>query len=160
MRLYASPKPATGGGGITVVSFAPPTGAQYNLTGSQTTVDDANVTISRAAPASGKQLVTMTFNLTVSESGAGAAQAIFMLVTHGTSSIVGAPTRVFNSVVPGTDLTLEVTVRWLITGLTPGDGYGYDLAGYITSGGVVAATVNTDDGANNWGPVTMTIQDA
>lgn len=148
------------GGGMTVAQYNPVGGVTYNMTGSQATLDATNVTVARNAPASGRQLLTMTFNLTVNEGGAAAAQAIFMAVTHGTSTIVGVPTRVFNAVVSGTALTQEVTVRWLITGLTPGNSYGYDLAGYITSGGVVTATVQADNGASNWGPITMSIQDA
>jgi len=111
------------------------------------------------APASGNVLVTASF---VTVQATGTAAVAFALAAHGTVSplvgnaIQGSPAN--------TSANQPTVIRFLVTGLTPGNSYNLDLLG--ATGNVSDAleilalqmTATTITSGNRGGPVVMTVQ--
>jgi hypothetical protein len=109
-------------------SYAP--GSQTALTATSTTLtalSSANVnTGSFTAPASGSVLVTVSFVAAFSAANPWAAG----LLDHGGSTIRGYLTQPLDS---ATSPKRPYTLPFLVTGLTSGTSYNFDLAAAVTS---------------------------
>jgi hypothetical protein len=112
-------------------------------------VDATNLTLTVTAPASGRVRLTAWFVTGTSSNTGHIAVGWF---THGTTTLVG---QVYNWM-PGVTANEVRCVSWLITGLTPGNSYHYDLAWgssatsatvtlYATA--ITTTTVSTTSGA-------------
>ena len=145
----------------TPVSYAPAT--QTVLTVSSTTMaafDSTHVnTGSFTAPPSGSVMVTASFTMVQSASAGGA----FGLAAHGTVTPIVANEWIFRD--SAVTIPRPYTINFLVTGLTAGTAYNFDLVGAMTSGDTMslyALGVNGTSPTMNLGgsgsPVTMTVQ--
>jgi lysophospholipase L1-like esterase len=134
--------------------------SQTLLTSTGTTysaLSSSNVnTGSFTAPPSGAVWVTVSCvitNVTAAGDVAGLA-----LLDHGTSNMRGFASQ---GAMPSTTSPQPVTIPILVTGLTPGNPYDFDLASGAPSGTVTVyayGQATTTPGANRGAPVTMTVQ--
>jgi hypothetical protein len=139
------------------------TGGAVTLTGAGTgAVALPNIsTGSFTAPASGKVVVTATFVAQVSSDG---DQCAFGLAAHGTlTPMVGYLTQ-FKF--PGSAFPMPMSVSFLVTGLSAGSSYNFDLMfSIVSSSGTLTvyameqqtATPAFSSGTTG-GPVLMTVQ--
>jgi hypothetical protein len=112
------------------------------------------------APPSGDVVVTASFTGAASAAGVFTA---FGLATHGTvSPIVGNEWVTKES---ASTATLPFTVSFLVTGLTPGNSYNFDLLGACTSGDTFtiyaigqSSTTPTLSSAGQGSPVVITVE--
>ena len=116
----------------------------------------ANInTGSFTAPASGSVVITVSCAAQISTA---ASCAMFGLAAHGTTTLTG---NLFNYTDGNGGETRPVSITFLVTGLTPGTSYNFDLMGAVGgAGGTIsvvalgATAVATTKGA----PVIMTVQ--
>jgi len=145
----------------TPTSYAP--GAQTIVSVSTATMaafDSNNInTGSFVAPPSGSVMVTASFAMVQSASVGGA----FGLAAHGTvTPMVASEWIVRDSAVT---IPRPYIINFLVTGLTPGTSYNFDLMGAITAGNTmslyalgVSGTSPTMTIGGSGAPVTMTVQ--
>jgi hypothetical protein len=145
----------------TPTSYGP--GTQTLLTATTTTMaafSSANVnTGSFVAPASGSVVVTATFSPGMS---VAANQCAVGLADHGTTNMRG---NISAMEISSVSSITPVSIEFLVTGLTSGTSYNFDLMGCCTSTDtltIYAIGVSTSTPALNaggrGGPVTMTVQ--
>lgn len=160
-QLITVPAVASGQYLCPPTSYAPATPA--NLTTASATLAAVSSSLvntgSFTAPPSGSVLVTASFVPSATASQVWA----FALAAHGTV------TPVIGNVVLGlgnsTAQNNPTSIQFLVTGLTPGTSYNFDLLFAIAGGGTLAVRANgqtstTPTGATNApnGPVVMTVQ--
>ena len=144
----------------TPTQYAPASQTQFTI--SSTTfaaVSSSNInTGSFTAPASGAVVVTTTFQAAVSTN---ADYCAFGLCAHGTVTPMIGYTEVVR---PNASLT-SISLSFIVTGLTPGSSYNFDLMAAVQSGislYVIAignsSTTPTLSSAGQGAPVTMTVQ--
>jgi hypothetical protein len=140
-------------------SYAPAEQTTLTVTAqTMTAVSSSNInTGSFTAPASGSVVITVQLVCALSAN----SQVAFGLAAHGTVTPL-----VCNSVVsnPTTSITLK-TLVFLVTGLTPGTSYSFDLLAAVPSGDTLTVyafgTTSTTPTLSSGGagaPVTMTVQ--
>jgi hypothetical protein len=145
----------------TPTSYGPAT--QTLLTATTTTMaafSTSNVnTGSFVAPASGSVVVTATFSPGMS---VAANQCAVGLADHGTTNMRG---NISAMEISSVSSITPVSIEFLVTGLTAGSTYNFDLMGCCTSGDtltIYAIGVSTStpglSAATRGGPVTMTVQ--
>lgn len=128
----------------TVVSYAPASPVSYHLdSGSLAAIDSTNLTITRTAAASGRMLIeaeiVVAGTVTVNE-----PQIYFALVMHGTTTQVGVNAGILGSNVVG-DIQVRVHASFLLTGLSAGTSYSFDLAYLANTSGIFVATAGASD---------------
>jgi hypothetical protein len=143
--------------------YAP--GAQTLLTTTSSTmaaVSSANVnTGAFTAPPSGSVMVAASF---IAQTSANGSALGFGLAQHGTATMAG-----FDQVLklPATTQPFPLALPFLVTGLTPGNSYNFDLMFATAGGGATTVTVfafgpsGTTPALSNAGigcPVVMTVQ--
>lgn len=140
-------------------AYGPASQTQLTVTGTtMAAFSSANVnTGSFTAPASGSVLVTASFTLS---NGTGGSVMNIGLADHGTTTMVAS----FSNFGDGASNTARAyTVRFLISGLTAGSSYNFDLMGgngtagdsiTIDAYGFSSTTATTTPGS----PVIMTVQ--
>jgi hypothetical protein len=157
---------------LAYAKYAPSSLVGYALTtgttGTIAALDPTNLTISFHAPASGSVIARFSIHVRSYQSSNAAGENIPMLgyVTHGTTTQASTIQRFI-------DLSLDTTSSAYVgsmcyyeaevTGLTPGQLYQWDLAGYcyVTStGGGATAYVDSGWGATALGQAVMSIYDA
>jgi hypothetical protein len=137
-----------GGGILKVNRYAPASVSTYTTTSAAlVAMDAANMqTGSFVAPASGQVLVEITFMLQGNTAGSGAAGDL-ALFDHGTTNQRG-DTWFFDVDSIG---EFPITVKWLVSGLTAGNNYNFDLAwaqsGSITLTAKVQAITGVGSGS-------------
>jgi hypothetical protein len=109
------------------------------------------------APASGSVVVTASF---VAQTGTGSTQLAVALAGHGTTTVAGYAYEFESS---STANLLPLSIPFLVTGLTPGNTYNFDLMGSAQSGDAwsIFATGTQSPpvtSGNTGGPVLMTVQ--
>lgn len=113
-------------------------------------------TNSFVAPASGSVMVTFSGVMATSASGNTAGLA---LAAKGTvTPVVGQAVTIGMA---GTTVPFPVTVQFLVTGLTPGSSYQFDLLGAVTSAAtafIYAQGQSSTALASPGGPAVMTVQ--
>ena len=158
--------PSGGGGTVsgqflcTPTSYAPATRTTLSVTGStMAALSSANVNTGNfTAPASGSVLVTVSL---VAQTNTANSQLAFALALHGTSTLVASNVMFDDN---GTNIGRMYSLSFLVTGLTSGDSYNFDLMGctatsdilYVYAQGVSSNTPTF--GSGNQAPVTMTVQ--
>ena len=142
-------------------SYGP--GTQTLLTATTTTMAQFSSSVntgSFVAPASGSVVVTATFSPGMS---VAANQCAVGLADHSTTNMRGNVSAMELSSVSN---IVPVSIEFLVTGLTPGSSYNFDLMGCCTSTdtltiyaiGVSTTTPALNSGGRG-GPVTMTVQE-
>jgi len=131
---------APSGGGPFLVNpptyYAPASAANYTLTTTLTALDTTNLTTgSFVAPASGRVVVKASIQAEQFDSYASGQAIALALFLHGTTSQVGFT---WVSSVPNIDNPIMINALWLVTGLTSGTAYTFDLA----AGTAGSATTN------------------
>lgn len=145
---------------LTPSQYAPSTQATPAVTSTTyAALDTTNInTGSFTAPASGAVLVTASF--VAGQSGTGSVLG-FALVDHGAATVRGKPVQPQSG---GTaNQPVSLTVQFLVTGLTAGNTYNFDLAAAAPSGTItILAFGNTSStaGATRGAPVIMSVQAA
>lgn len=140
------------------------TGAQTLMTttsGTMSAVSSANVnTGSFVAPATGNVVVESAF---VMQAAPNASALGFGLAAHGTSAPMAGADTVWKE--PATTQPFPHVVKSVVTGLTPGTSYNFDLMFAVAAGGTVTVFANAQSGTapslSNSGvgsPVIMTVQ--
>jgi len=156
--------PAVGGGTVsgqllrTPVEYAP--GSQTSLTCSTSTLSafsSANVnTGAFTAPSSGSVLVTATFVISMTTASTNVS---FALAAHGTvTPVLG---HVYTTEISSTAQHLVLSLRFVVSGLTSGNSYNFDLLGAGASNAItilaLGSTSTTPTGTLG-GPVVMSVQ--
>lgn len=161
---------------IARVQYSPTTQTGYPLGLTTAVVDGVNLTIGFVGPPSGAVIVgaNLCANATP-PTNAGAAAAVFLcFVTHGTTTVVSLVKRFLQLAPPGTGTVTGAYIvdtcayEALVTGLTPGQSYQWDLAAFYTTTvtGEGSATVYADGGVYGGtgfgptGPVLLTVKAA
>jgi hypothetical protein len=117
---------------LSLTNYAPAS-ANYTLSATaMTALDTTNLTTSSfVAPANGRVQVTVSGGILI---GAAGARATFAMLNHSGGAQLG-PTISAAFQVGTTTLASCVCQTWTVTGLTPGNSYQLDLAGYSLAGG-------------------------
>jgi hypothetical protein len=135
---------------LTGSQYATAANSTYTTTSnSPTAIDTNNLTLSFTAPSSGQ--VWVRWSAFVGEAGGG-GNVSFGLVTHGTSTVVGAMEGVLANA--GTSANRE-TFEQLLTGLTAGTTYNLDLAWTNALG--TTTTIYYGNSTSYYGPVTWVV---
>jgi hypothetical protein len=126
-------------------------------TGGAVTLTSSAVTTGPFTAVSASALVTASF--VYNQTGSDAVA--FALAAHGQAGPVVGNVVTANSNSQTTAVPLSIP--FLVTGLTPGDSYNYDLLFAIAGGGSVAVRVlgqtsTTPTGESGYGPAVMTVQ--
>ena len=142
--------------------------AGYTFTTALGPFDTVNMTIRFTAPASGSVIAKAAIYLRSMQPSVTTAENIPMMcfVTHGTSTQCSPQQRMIDLQLgtPGGNFVGGTTFyEQPVTGLTPGQVYQWDLAGYYyVTGGTGGATAYTDSGTGTFpvGPAIMSIYDS
>ena len=143
------------------MKYAPSSLANYALTTSLAALDGTNLTISFVAPPSGNVIIEANVHVRQNLiTGVGESYTSLAFVTHGTSTAVSLQQRVIDTnnsqAAAGNFIGQFCTLRQLVTGLTPGNSYQWDLAGLWN--GSSASFVYVDNGASgSIGPALLTV---
>jgi hypothetical protein len=152
--------------------FAPGTLAGYTLTTTLAAPDPTNLTISFVGPPSGNVILQANVwgRLTLSTTVGQEAVIQLCFLSHGTTTVVSPVQRVFDGVAITTAASWVGgcgTYRALVTGLTPGTTYQYDLGAWyaVTGGSGAGGTLYADNGAltsgtGGVGPTLLTVEAA
>lgn len=133
--------PAAASSPLAYVRFAPSSLASYNLPNSVGAFDAINLTIRFTAPQSGNVIVRASGHLRTFQPSAGEINCLLGFVTHGTSTPATPFLRFLDisTAVAPANLTYLGNVCLYeseVTGLTPGQVYQWDFAGYVAPSGV------------------------
>lgn len=139
------------------VSYAPATLDSPSVTStSYTAVSSAHInTGSFTAPPSGSVVITASF--AAQQSAAGNLMG-FALVAHGTSAVAGNAVQLDAQAV---NSQAAYTLQFVLTGLTPGNPYNFDLAAGSPSGTITVHAYGNSSGtatSTRGAPATMTVQ--
>ena len=146
----------------TPTRYAPSSQVTFSSTSATfSAISSANINSgSFTAPASGQVLVTATITSQVASDGTTAA---FGLAAHGTTTPMVAPVSVIKY--PASAMPFPMTIPFLVSTLTAGSAYTFDLMYCVASGGTVttyaygqSGTTPTQGTTGQGGPVVMTVQ--
>jgi hypothetical protein len=149
-------------------TYGPTTQTTYDLTGTLAALDTTNLTIAFTAPASGKVRVTASMYAVVAPTlTVGDVNSIAVgLFVHGTTTQVGSVGQLtgLQSVSSTQSQRVISTAQYMtiITGLTTGSSYQYDVAAQYLGAtpSVAQVIVDSGTGSNNAGPALLAVYSA
>lgn len=148
--------------------YGPTTQTTYDLTGTLAALDTTNLTIAFTAPASGKVRVTVSAYVTVAPilTVGGVSAMVVGLFAHGTTTQVGSVGQLIGlQSVSSTQAQQAISTgqyATLVTGLTAGSSYQYDVAAQYVglTPSVAQIIVDSGTGPNNAGPALLAVYSA
>jgi len=132
------------------MSYAPATAYTPSVPSSFGAIDASNLTVSFTAPSSGSVLVRVSFECRNGTDD----NPVFGLTDHTTHAVV-AP--LFGGLQIGLGPYIPISFALLITGLTSGGTYQYDLSGKSSSSTLGVVGTGTPSSAVGYAPVTMEV---
>ena len=143
---------SSGGGTLGATRFAPATVATKTASSTALTdLDAALLTVSFAAPTSGKVQV----DLSATVKGSTAATRSYWGLRSGTADVAGSLVMVHEGIVPA-----RATASIIVTGLTPGQNYTYKWAAATSTGATSLTAGGAATDATSGGQATMIVRDA